>query len=313
MDEKIKEKVTKQIKKFGKMIIVSTSSFVLLVSLFFGVINGVFSSASKIFSDIIDNIKIDGNNIVVDENYMKEAEEKLEKLGINSKTLGLGNENYLERYLEAEIVTSYPYLGGEGLQGAVYFERAKIDGTTVRLSYLEYNDFYNRFNSGGDVDNYFTVDQNDWTVHVKKIDGNIEKINYKNMVEKFAMPFEFPIALALTSQNPQFALAVVNLVEDSRIIITIAESATTTTTTVTEHYHEKIEENIPGDENTEAQTNLVSEGDKQGEPQITTTTTYSTNIFLSSARTWILNEITDLKYDNSSEDLEPVEAMMNPV
>ena len=178
MDEKIKEKVTKQIKKFGKMIIVSTSSFVLLVSLFFGVINGVFSSASKIFSDIIDNIKIDGNNIVVDENYMKEAEEKLEKLGINSKTLGLGNENYLERYLEAEIVTSYPYLGGEGLQGAVYFERAKIDGTTVRLSYLEYNDFYNRFNSGGDVDNYFTVDQNDWTVHVKKIDGNIEKINY---------------------------------------------------------------------------------------------------------------------------------------
>ena len=313
MDEKIKEKVTKQIKKFGKMIIVSTSSFVLLVSLFFGVINGVFSSASKIFSDIIDNIKIDGNNIVVDENYMKEAEEKLEKLGINSKTLGLGNENYLERYLEAEIVTSYPYLGGEGLQGAVYFERAKIDGTTVRLSYLEYNDFYNRFNSGGDVDNYFTVDQNDWTVHVKKIDGNIEKINYKNMVEKFAMPFEFPIALALTSQNPQFALAVVNLVEDSRIIITIAESATTTTTTVTEHYHETIEENIPGDENTEAQTNLVSEGDKQGEPQITTTTTYSTNIFLSSARTWILNEITDLKYDNSSEDLEPVEAMMNPV
>ena len=71
MYEKIKEKVTKQIKKFGKMIIVSTSSFVLLVSLFFGVINGVFSSASKIFSDIIDNIKIDGNNIVVDENYMK--------------------------------------------------------------------------------------------------------------------------------------------------------------------------------------------------------------------------------------------------
>ena len=312
--QKIKQLILKGIKTMVKPILIISIIAIILVSLFFGVIDGVFSSVSKIFSDIVDNIKIDGNNIVIDEDYINNAKERLKSMGINSETLGLGNdEEYLERYLEAEIVTSYPYLGGEGLQGAVYFERAKIDGTTVRLSYLEYNDFYNRFNSGGDVDNYFTVDQNDWTVHIKKIDGNIEKINYKNMVKKFAMPFEFPIALALTSQNPQFALAVVNLVEDSRIIITIAESTTTTTTTVTEHYHEKIEEMIPGDKNTIAQTNLVSEGDKQGEPQTTTTTTYSTNIFLSSARTWILNEITDLKYDNSSEDLEPVEAMMNPV
>ena len=38
----------------------------------------------------------------------------------------------------------------------------------------------------------------------------------------------------MTSQNPQFALAVVNLVKDSRITITIAESETTVTTTTTE-------------------------------------------------------------------------------
>ena len=309
--QKIKQLILKGIKTMVKPILIIFIIVIILVSLFFGVIDGVFSSVSKIFSDIVDNIKIDGNNIVIDEDYINNAKERLKSMGINSETLGLGNdEEYLERYLEAEIVTSYPYLGGEGLQGAVYFERAKIDGTTVRLSYLEYNDFYNRFNSGGDVDNYFTVDQNDWTVHIKKIDGNIEKINYKNMVKKFAMPFEFPIALALTSQNPQFALAVVNLVEDSRIIITIAESATTTTKTVTEHYHETIQSSTTG--NGSNQVTFEGESDGQGEPQTTTETTYSTSVFLSSARTWILNEITDLKYDESREDLEPIETPIEP-
>ena len=294
-----------------KPVIIPLICVTVLVSLFWAAIDGIFSGASGVFGDIVDNVTIQDKSIVVDEEYMDNAKKRLEAMGINSETLGLGNdEEYLKRYLEAEIVTSYPYLGGEGLQGAVYFERAKVDGKTVRLNYLEYNDFYSRFNSGQNVDDYFTVDQEDWTVHIKKIDGNIEKINYKNMVEKFAMPFEFPIALALTSQNPQFALAVVNLVEDSRIIITIAESATTTTTTVTEHYHETIQSSTTG--NGSNKVTFEGEGDGQGAPQVTTETTYSTSVFLSSARTWILNEITDLKYDESSEDLEPTETPIEP-
>ncbi len=311
--QKMKQLILKGIKGLIRPIIIITIIIILLVSLFFGVIDGIYENVAKIFNDIVDNINIEGNNIVIDEEYMENAKSRLERLGINSSTLGLGNdEKYLERYLEAEIVTNYPYLGGDGLQGAVYFERAKVDGTTTRLSYLEYNDFYNRVNNGEDVNDYFTVDQEDWTVHVMKIDGSIEKINYKNMVEKFAMPFEFPIALAMTSQNPQFALAVVDLVEDSRIIITIAESSTTTTRTVTEHYDEKVEQTIYKEDGTKEES-VLSEGEKSGEPQVTTETTYSTNIFLSSARTWILNEITDLKYDESSEDLEPQEETINPV
>ena len=306
MGEEVKQKIFKHMKKNGKIVLIGVILLVLLVSLFWAAIEGIFSGVSEVFEGISDKIKIEGNNIVIEEDYYEEAKERLEKMGVNSETLGLGNdEKYLERYLEAEIVTSYPYLGGEGLQGAVYFERAKTDGTTTRLSYLEYNEFYNKVNNGEDVNDYFTVDQEDWTVHVMKIDGNIEKINYKNMVEKFAMPFEFPIALALTSQNPQFALAVVNLVEDSRIIITIAESKTTTTTTTTEKYTQRVEQSTVGSEGGVNSSQILSQGVVEGQPQSTTEETYTTDIFLSSARTWILNEITDLQYDESSEDSEP--------
>ena len=311
--QKIKKALLKGAKMMFKPILVIAVVVIVLVSLFWGTIDGIFSKASEIFDDIVDNVKIDGNNIIVDEEYMTEAKERLERLGIDSSTLGLGSEeDYLDRFLEAEIVTNFPYLGGDGLQGAVYFERAKADRTTTELQYLPYDEFYGKVNNGEDVNDYFTVDQEDWTVHVMKIDGNIEKINYKNMVEKFAMPFEFPIALSMTSQNPQFALAVVNLVKDSRITITIAESETTTTITGTEHYHEKVEQITPQEGDEPVQTQLVSEGDREGEPQVTTETTTSTEIFLSSARTWILNYTTNLTYDESSEDLEPVEVALDP-
>ena len=326
--QKIKQLILKGIKTMVKPILIISIIAIILVSLFFGVIDGMITTAAKVFNDIIDNINIVGDNLVIDEEYMSDAKEQLERKGINSSTLGLGNnEEYLDRFLEAEIVTNFPYLGGDGLQGAVYFERRNPDGSTKQLEYISYDEFYNKVDNGESLTDYFTVDQEDWTVHIVKIDGNIEKINYKNMVEKFAMPFEFPIALAMTSQNPQFALAVVNLVKDSRITITIAESKTTTTTTVTEHYDQKIEKITPREERessntvetiseTEKQGNtveIISETEEQGEPQVTTEETYSTDIFLSSARTWILNVVTDLQYDNSSEDLEPVEETIQPV
>lgn len=312
--QKIKQLILKGIKAMVKPILTISIIAIILVSLFFGVIDGMITTAAKIFNGIVDNINIEGKNLVIDEQYMSDAKEQLERNGINSSTLGLGNnEEYLDRFLEAEIVTNFPYLGGDGLQGAVYFERRNPDGSTKQLEYISYDEFYNKVDNGEGLTDYFTVDQEDWTVHIVKIDGNIEKINYKNMVEKFAMPFEFPIALAMTSQNPQFALAVVNLVKDSRITITIAESSTTTTTTVTEHYDQKVERRILREEGKGSTTEIISESKEQGRPRVTTDVTYSTEIFLSSARTWILNVVTDLQYDNSNEDLEPVEEMINPV
>ena len=312
-NNKIKETIKKGIKLAVKPFIIIMLIVILVVSLFFGVVDQTFEAVSEIFNDVMDNIKISGNNIEIDQEYLQNAKEKLKRMGINSETLGLGNdEEYLERFLEAEIVTNYPYLGGDGLQGTVYFDRAKVDGTTTRLQYISYDEFYAKINNGEDVNDYFTVDEEDWTAHIMKIDGNIEKINYQNMVEKFAMPFEFPIALAMTSQNPQFALAVVNLVKDSRMVVTIAETRITTTTTVTEYYDQTITQTTLGSGENPGQTQTTSGGPGQGTPQVTTEVTYSTEIFLSSARTWILNYIIDYQRDESSQDMEPVETPLNP-
>ena len=149
------------------------------------------------------------------------------------------------------------------------------------------------------------MDTNDWTVHVIKnsqeASWEIEKINYKDMVEKYSMPFEFPIALAMVTQNPQFALAVVNLVKDSKLIVTIAESKTTTITTVTQTYTEKVEKKVNGE--------FVEISNSEKEEQISTNTEvfYSTSVELTSAKTWILDMTMDLQFLESTDSNDQTE------
>ena len=217
----IKNVLRKHFKRIISVIILAFSFVVLIAVCFWGTISNIYDKVSKEFADVLDNIEINGNNLEINQDYLSEA---------------------------------MTYLGGDGLQGTVYFERAKIDGSTTELQYISYDEFYAMQEAGNsELYNYFTIDTEDWTVHVGKNSAQnsfeIEKINYKNMVEKFSMPFEFTIALAMTSQNPQFALAVVNLVKDSRIVVTIAESKTTTTTNTIESWHlERIIRDLETDE-----------------------------------------------------------------
>ena len=297
INKKIKNAIIKGVKNIARPIICVALIAILVVSLFWAAIDGIKESITDFFDDILDHIKISGNNIEIDQDYLSQAKKRLKRLGINPESLGLGSDEYLNKFLEAEIVTNYPYLGGDGLQGSVYFERAKYDNSIVQLQYMEYSAFYSNKDAGTDMTNFFTVDTNDWTVHIVKSDGNIEKINYKNMVSKFSMPFEFPACLAMISQNPQFALAVVNLVKDSKIVITIAESKTTTTTTNTESYTRTV---------VDEEGNIVSQTEESAEPQVSVEEVDSTDIFLSRAQTWILNEVTDFNYEDVTENDDPV-------
>ena len=303
----------KILKRFNrrKLIVIPTIIVILVVaivpSIFYGATRRIVEKVSDFFNDVLDNIKIVGNNLQIDEEYLDEAKKKLEKMGINAADLGLtGHEDYLERFLEAEIVTNFPYLGGDGLQGTVYFERYKSDGTTVQLEYKEYNEFYSIKNSGNtsDLSNYFTIDVEDWTVHVLKNSENgssdIEKINYKDMVSKYSMPFEFPIALAMSTQNPQFTLALVNLVKDSKIVVGILETRVEVETEKT--YTSKrytTSTNIETGEVINSRVDDITEDRSPSERDIT----YSTTVTLARANTWILNEVTDLKW-NSPEVVE---------
>ena len=306
--EKTKQILKNLGKKLIKPTIIISIIILIFVSLFWAAIKGVFDSTSNIFKDVLNNITIKGNDLNIDDDYMKEAKSRLKKQGIDAKTLGLeGHEEYLERFLEAEIVTSYPYLGGKGLQGTVYFERASSDGTTKQLKYKEYNDFYSSKESD-DIYDYFTIDTKDWTVHVKKRDGDIEKINYKNMVSRFSMPFEFPIALAQVTQNPQFALAVVKLVKKSKIVITIAESKTTIENKNWQEYN--LTSELHKDDGTV--TKLNDNVKVSTNPTYDTREYYSTNVYLSRASTWIVNVTGNLEYHgddpavvtNNETDLE---------
>lgn len=306
-DNGLKNIVKKYSKRLTRVFIAASLLVIIIAIIFLGAVSTIYEEVSDAFKDVLDNVEINGDNLEINQDYLSEAEKRLQNMGIDASTLGLnGHEEYLERFLEAEVVTNYPYLGGDGLQGTVYFERAKIDGSTTELQYIAYDEFYAMQEAGNsEVYNYFTIDTEDWTVHVVKNSSQnsfeIEKINYKNMVEKFSMPFEFTIALAMTSQNPQFALAVVNLVKDSRIVITIAESKTTTTINKTETYHlERIIRDLETDEETVIEDDIET----RAEPDISES--YYTTVFLSRANTWILNQITDFSYEDTGDvDGEP--------
>ena len=65
--QKMKQLILKGIKGLIRPIIIITIIIILLVSLFFGVIDGIYENVAKIFSDIVVNINIGGNNMVIDE------------------------------------------------------------------------------------------------------------------------------------------------------------------------------------------------------------------------------------------------------
>lgn len=306
MSEELKMAIKRRAKKVLKIIVIVATITILIATLFEGTVKKLFDNVSNIFNDIASNIKISGNNLEIDSDYLSKGKQRLKVMGISADSLGLkGHEDYLSRFLEAEIVTSYPYLGGSGLQGTVYFERASYDGNTKELKYLPYDQFYAKKDSD-DIYDYFTIDTKDWTAHVKKNDGKIEKINYKNMVSKFAMPFEFPVALAQITQNPQFCLAVVKLVKKSKIVITIAESKTTVVT------HKKIDYNMSSELRKKDGTVETKATNEPGEAKLPdeTTETYSTDIFLSRAQTWIVNYGAPPKYDNSQEEEPTIETAL---
>lgn len=293
MSEKIKKVIINITKKLAKQLIIVSIPVIVLTGLFWATIKKTFDNVSNVFEDVAKNVKILGNNLKFDDEYMEKAKSKLKSMGINTSSLGLtGHEDYLERFLEAEIVTSYPYLGGDGLQGTVYFERAQDDGNVIQLKYMEYNEFYSK-KDNDDIFDYFTVDTSDWTVHVKKRDGNIEKIDYKKMVSKYAMPFEFPVALAQVTQNPGFCLAVVKLAKKSRIIITIAESKTITTTKEWQNYDATTTVNYDDGKVEGPSTKSI-----QTEPTEKTEEFCTTSVYLSRAYTWIANVINDIKYES---------------
>lgn len=183
----------------------------------------------------------------------------------------LKSPDELERLLNAEIITQYPKTGKGNLDGIIEFERHKTDGTTTTLKYIENEAFNQKVQNGDiSVLNNFSLDSqgqlliavnnthteelttddpeidiSEYTTYLsstdKNDDGSFKKnqtsitikpaINYKNMVQKYTMPFQYLWDLLVISDDRNFVLELAKLVENSQITISIYDNITTTSNT----------------------------------------------------------------------------------
>lgn len=162
------------------------------------------------------------------------------------------------------------------LNGTIEFERHKTDGTSYMLEYIDLDKF-NQYieNNNTNIVNYFTLDENE-NVLIGIVDENTETltsndskmilsdytdtlsesnlngtgnytkteynvysktINYKNVVSKYTMPFQYLWSFIVIGDDKGVGLELADLVENSQIIVSIYDNITTTVDTSTYTYN----------------------------------------------------------------------------
>lgn len=223
-----------------------------------------WESTPYVASTYTDQVSISGNGLEPVKSA-NELWDEMTLKGNNIKDY-LDKPEELEKLMNAEIITQYPKIGSGNLDGIVEFERHKTDGTSKMLKFIDYNTFNSYINSqNSDILNYFTLNDNkevliaiinkkteelttnDTDVVIseytsaltdsdKKSDNTYkkeeyiittQKINYKNYVEKYTMPFQYLWALLVISEDKDFVLDLADLVENSKIVISIYDNIKT--------------------------------------------------------------------------------------
>ena len=160
--------------------------------------------------------------------------------------------------------------GKKKLDGIIQFERHQQNGSSKMLKFIKAETFNSYVSNGDDKAlDYFTLDEEqnaviaykntttetlesndskmvlsdyapDLSESDKGSDGNYEKttvsigtekINYKNATQKYVMPFKYLWSLLVIGRDRDFVLELADLVENSKITISIYDNVTTTTDT----------------------------------------------------------------------------------
>lgn len=289
----------------------------------------------------------------------------------------LDSVDELEKLMNAEIITQYPKLDKSvDLNGTVEFERHKTDGTSAMLKYTDIETF-NKYIEDKDtkIVDYFTLDENenlligmidentetltsndsemvlsDYTDTLSDVDlkstGNYSKteysvysktINYKNVISKYTMPFQYLWSLIVIGDDKGVGLELADLVNDSQIIISIYDNITTTVNTTTYTYDKQRKVNVSaaatattseGAEYTQTGSWFpASEWEDKDEYKVTNVTTYKNNtpiIDVTKADVWIIDYSKEYTYqslkqqsqtsnEKDLEDTEYVDDADNPV
>lgn len=167
-------------------------------------------------------------------------------------------KKYIKAFLEAQVVTQTPYFNvpkqipvGEAY-GTVYIYRATNTNEHIPLTYTKDLSSIPE----ADVLKYFSIDAATGdliiaTIETSKgtkttyINGEMSEnsiiepstmvafknIPYKAVVSQYTTTMQFLLYLSIVTQNPEFGLAVCQLIKDSRIDITITDTTTETITT----------------------------------------------------------------------------------
>ena len=274
--------------------------FVALIFLIVGLINAIPIIIQTIFASILNMffpsspdsaLATSGSTsatesvIYIDDNgaYKLKAKdiadqllEALEKQKVNTEVLGLKQEanesadggsidkNMIEKYIEAEIQTTYPKTGcsGNDVDGTIIIKRATKDGTIKNLTYTSYKNFCSNVSSGNSgVLSQFSLNPNTLDLCIARevsstqyigADGKVlrtdvsenseysgngyvkEEINYQKYVQNYSAPLNFFISLHLISQDVDFMQELYYMVigtgKDEPLVLTYVDSYYQSTT-----------------------------------------------------------------------------------
>lgn len=291
---------------------------------------------SMIREKLGENLKIkkDANGYSYDVDIEQFVDELIEKLHDNNSVLKTyidkeDEKEYLSNFIKAELVTQNFKIGNadplqqDEFNGVIKVNRRTTDNTTVNLEYIDYDTFQQYVEAGNrDVFNYYTVDGRgmlviaqyvevitEITSDVPGISSSSDKsftisqvsVDYKAMLDSYAMPFNFLWALLVKCTEGEFVNEVAKLALDSEITITAFDNLSTTVETEVTSYKVEITTTELNQETGEEETTTTTE--TRHVTKVVTTNTDTVSVNVTYADVWMAKY--SIEYTQEVSELAP--------
>lgn len=295
-ENQVKEAAKKASKKIVKKLMIKIMKYVIIgvaclfaILLAVGVLLGVqwliksaFNSLLSMFSGKKPDSSLNSTSknesvIYIDENgyYKMKVEDlaeqilqELEDKKVDTEEFGLSSkefENMLNKYVKAEVQTTLPKTGKNGLgqndvDGTIIVKRATTDGEkgkVINLKYKNYKDFCDTVESNpSEALKCFSINPDNFKICIAKRNSTttyydfngkvipdkgessgitIEERDYQKYIQNYSAPLNFFVTLHLISQDNDFMQDLVDLVlgteKEEPIVLTYVDSFYETTTT----------------------------------------------------------------------------------
>ena len=192
----------------------------------------------------ISDLGMAADNVTVnnDETASEEDEDTDDKVTDEEKK----SIKYIKKFMEASIAseTIDTNHNGHGIAGCIKLKRdnARTGIVTDDIKYVDMDKIQDYENA--DYEKYYSLDDSGNLVIIvqNQNDGMVtystKTINYKSAVSQYTMPIMFFVDICMTTQNPEYVKALAQeVIDNTKIEITLEESSTIITTTTTTETH----------------------------------------------------------------------------